>query len=171
MGIQGALTLLDRESRPTVAGSSDSIVSVKYRGLDETDEKPALAGEIGPRLPTGDASRGLGEPGVEVELLMIAAKNLGPVALGGNLGYRFATSGPDVWVLGVAVGYTLTDAWMLVGELVGTASTGRHRGTALIRGGVTYEVTKGITLDAAAAGGLTHDSPEVVLRMGVTFDF
>src|SRR5262249_8367052 len=135
--IQGALTLLDHESRPTVAGPGDSIVSVKYRGLDETDEKPALAGEIALRLPTADASRGLGESGMAVELLTIAAKQLGPVALGGNLGYRFATSRPDVWVLGVAVGYALTDAWTLVGEVVGTASMGRHRDTALIRGGVT----------------------------------
>ncbi len=171
LDVQGDLTLLDREGRGPVAGPGDSFVILRYRALDETAARPAFAGDVTLRLPTGEASRGLGSRGVDVQLLLVAQKQVGPVVLLANVGYTFAASGPDLWALNAAVRYPLTEAWTLVGEVVGTVSTGRGGDMALLRGGVAYQLTKNLTLDAAVAGGLTRDSPDFSLRTGVTLGF
>jgi hypothetical protein len=50
-------------------------------------------------------------------------------------------------------------------------STGRGGDTALIRGGVAWALTRATTLDAALAGGLARDGPDVVLRIGLAIAF
>src|SRR5262249_10323192 len=121
LDVQGGLVLVDPEGAGPRGGPSDSLVFLRYRVLDEADTRPALLGELTLRLPTGDA-RGLGSPGVDVQLLLVGQKQVGPVVLLANVGYTLTASGPDVWFLSAAVRYPLTDAWTLVGEVVGLVS-------------------------------------------------
>jgi len=169
--VQSGLTLLDPEGQGPVGGPSDSFLFLRYRALDEAAAWPALAGDLTLRLPTGRASRGLGLTGVDVQLLLVGQKRVGPFDLLANVGYTLAASGPDLWNLSAAARYPLTETWTLVGEIVGAVSTGRGGDTALIRGGVAWALTRAITFDAALAGGLAHDGPDVVLRIGLAIAF
>lgn len=171
LDIQATLGLLDRSGKATVEGPGDTLLSGKYRWLDETPTHPAVLTEVTLRLPTGDSDRGLGVPGVDVRLLLAGTKNLGLIALFANVGYAVLASGPDDWLLNGAAAYHVTKAWTLVGELVSTVSTGRRPNTSLIRGGATYLITGGITLDGAVGVGLTRERPDVLLRGGITIDF
>ena len=171
LDVQGGLTLLEPDGHAAVGGPSDSFLFFRYRALDETAARPALGVDLTLRLPTGQASRGLGLPGIDVQLLLVGQKRVGPVVLLANVGYTFTASGPDLWNLDAAIRYPLTETWTLVGEIVGTVGTGPGGDTALLRGGVAWALTAKITLDAALAGGLAHDGPDVVLRTGVTIAF
>jgi hypothetical protein len=169
--VQGGWTLLDPEGHGAVGGTGDSLVFLRYRALDETATRPALGADLTLRLPTGVAARGLGLSGVDVQLLLVGQKRVGPVELLANAGHTFIASGPGLWNLSAAARYPLTETWTLVGEVVGTVSTRRRGDTALIRGGVAWALTPTITLDAALAGGLAHDGPDLVLRTGVAIAF
>jgi hypothetical protein len=61
------------------AGLSDSVFMLKA-GWAEEGVRPALGAVVNLRLPTGDAGRGLGENGVNVEVLGIVGKKVGPVS-------------------------------------------------------------------------------------------
>jgi len=171
LDVQGSLLLLDPEGAGPRGGPGDSLVFFRYRFLDEADTRPSLLGELTLRFPTGEASRGLGSPGIDAQLLLVGQKQVGPVVLLANVGYTFTASGSDLWFLSAAVRYPLTETWTLVGEVVGIVSAGSGPDTGLIRGGVAYQLTKKIALDAAVAGGLTRDSPDVVLRTGISIEF
>jgi hypothetical protein len=56
---------------------------------------------------------------------------------------------------------------MLAGEVFSTLGT-RAPDTALIRGGATYALSDRVRLDGAVGAGLTRQSPEVILTVGVT---
>jgi Putative MetA-pathway of phenol degradation len=171
LDVQGGVTLLDPDGHGPLAGPSDSFLFLRYRFLDETVDRPALGGDLTLRLPTGQVSRHLGLTGADVQLLLVGQKRVGPFDLLANVGYTFTASGPDLWNLDVAARYPLTAAWTLVAEVVATVSTGHRGDTVLIRGGVAWALTRAITLDAALAGGLARDGPDVVLRTGLSIAF
>jgi hypothetical protein len=74
------------------------VLGLKYRVLDETAAYPAVLGRLTLRVPTGSASRGLGDDGVDIGVLLAVSKQLGPVTMTGNVGYTAVTEGEREFV-------------------------------------------------------------------------
>jgi hypothetical protein len=169
-----AVAVVDAPGTSTHAGLSDTIVRLKYRGVDEGDAGPALMMAVAARLPTGDADRGLGSEDVDVQALAVAGKTVGPVTLFFNAGYTFVTRDRslDVVNLNLSAQGEVARAWSLVGEIVSeVAVNGGIGDRAVLRGGVVYAPSPRVKLDAAAGVGLTRASPDVLLTIGVTIGF
>ena len=77
--IESALLFFEPDGQRAVGGIGDSLIGVKYRLLDEAETLPAMLGSFTIRLPTGDEQRGLGADEVDVGLLAVLSKVLGPV--------------------------------------------------------------------------------------------
>jgi len=179
VSVAGTLALDDPAVDGARGGLGDTFLGVKYRFLDEAPPWPALLGRFTLRLPTGDETRGLGEDGVNVGLLLAASWTLGPIALTANVGYTITTGDPDadIVALNAAVEWAPGGPWRLVGEIVSELAVGRDADdTAVARVGFTWDVldvgdAKGLrkaTLAGAIGVGLTSASPDVVVTIGLT---
>jgi hypothetical protein len=163
--------LVDPDDAPSRAGAGDSAARLKYRFLDETDVMPALLASVAARFPSGDADRGLGERGVDVQALGAASKTFGSVTLTFNGGYTFATDDRDRDVVHVhaSAEAALSREWSVVGEVVSDLATTRRADDRLVlRVGTVYAVNDRVRLDAAAGFGATRVSPDVVVTVGIT---
>lgn len=166
--------LVEPEDKKSQTGMGDTLVGFKYRVLDEKDALPALLGAFTLRLPTGDADQGLGSEDVDVGLLGVLSKSFGPLTLFGNLGYTFVTrdGDPNFWTFNAALEYRAMQAWSLVGEVVSSVSDSKKAaGTVVFRLGSVYALTDRIKLDGAAGFGVTKESPDVIVTVGVTIAF
>jgi hypothetical protein len=90
-----------------------------------------------------------------------------------NGGYTFVTRDRDLdfWVAAGSVEYRVTKEWSLVGEIVcGLGIHGVHRtpDTIVLRAGSTWAVTDRIRLDGAGGDGLTRESPDLLISIGLT---
>ena len=169
--IESSFLFLDPDEGSRENGIGDSLFGVKYRILEETDRRPALLGSFTLRLPTGDEDRGLGAEEVDVGLLAVASKSIGPLTLTWNGGYTFVIRDRDLdtWVLNGAVEYRVTPAWSLVGETVNTLAAHKEGvDTYVLRAGSVYAVHERVKLDGAVGVGLTRESPDVIVTVGVT---
>lgn len=168
--IESTLLLLEPEGQRSRAGVADSLFGVKYRFLDESDEFPAVLAGFTVRLPTGDERRGLGAADVDAGIVAVASKAVGSLTLTGNVGYTFVTRDRelDFWTFAVSLEYRMTKAWILVGEVVSAVGADRGRDLAVLRGGAIYVVGAGLQLDGAVGVGLTRDSPDVLITVGMT---
>ncbi len=151
-------------------GIGDSLLGVKYRFFDEADAVPAALGSLTLRLPTGDEERGLGAEGVDVGLLAVVSKAFGAFNLTVNGGYTFVMRDRDldVWRLAASVEYRATTAWSLVGEIVSGLGSASAADTVVGRAGSTWAFTDRIKLDGAVGVGLTRESPDLLITIGVT---
>jgi len=165
--------LVEPEDEKSQTGIGDTLVGFKYRLLDERAALPALLGSLTLRLPTGDADRGLGSEDVDVGLLGVISKSVGPLTFFGNLGYTFVTrdDDPNFWTFNAALEYRATQSWSLVGEVVSAVSDGKGADTVVLRLGSGYAVTDRIKLDGAVGFGVTKESPDVILTVGVAIAF
>jgi hypothetical protein len=172
--LESALLWLDPEGESARSGIGDSLFGVKYRLVEEGEALPAVLGSLTLKLPTGDETRGLGSPGVDVGLLAVVSKAFGPVTLMLNGGYTFVDDSVtqardlDFWVAAGAIEYRATEAWALVGEIVGILGADKAPDTAVLRVGSVYAVTDWLKLDGAIGFGLTRDSPDVLVTVGAT---
>src|SRR3990170_1061430 len=121
------------------------------------------------RLTTGDENRELGEKGVDVHPLAIVSKTFGPLILTLNGGYTFVTRDRDLdfWVVTGSFEYEITHAWSLVGEVVSELSAQQRGDVLVLRAGTVLAITEGIEVYTAVGFGLTRDSPDVTVRLGV----
>ena len=168
--VDAPFVLLDPDEDTTRGGVGDVELTTKYRLLDETERRPALMGAVVLRLPTGDEDRGLGEEGVDVLPLAVVSKTFGPLTLTLNGGYTFVTRDRDLdfWVVTGSFEYEITDAWSLVGEVVSELGTHDRGDVVVLRAGTVLAITEGIEVYTAVGFGLTRDSPDVTVRLGVT---
>lgn len=168
--IESTVLLLEPEGGRARAGVGDSLFGVKYRLVDETDAVPALLGALTVRLPTGDPERGLGTEDADVGLLAVASKAFGPVTLTGNVGYTFVTRERDLdfWTLAASIEGRMSRAWTLVGEAVSAVGAHSAVRTVVLRVGSIYAITDRVKLDGAVGFGVTRESPDVVITVGVT---
>jgi len=168
--VDAPFVLLDPEDDSTRGGVGDVELTVKYRLLDETERRPAFMGAVVLRLPTGDEDRGLGEEGVDVQPHAVVSKTFGPLTLTLNGGYTFVTRDRDLdfWVVNGSFEYEITDAWSLVGEVVSELSAQQGGDVLVLRAGTVLVITEGIEVYTAVGFGLTGDSPDVTVRLGVT---
>ena len=180
----GAAVWLEPDRAGGRGGVGDTVLGLKYRLLDEGARAPALLGRLTLRLPTGSESRGLGDPGVDVGLLLAVSKQLGAVTLTGNVGHTFVTASDarDLLTLAASVEWAVADGrWTLVGEVVAALPLGGGDRTVVVRAGARYQLlaaapgsrafVRSVVLDAALGGGLTARSPDVVATAGLTLGF
>src|SRR3989304_3832470 len=172
LGVDGdaPFVLLDPDEDSTRGGVGDVELTTKYRLLDETERRPTFMGAVVLSLPTGAEDRGLGEKGVEVQPLVVVSKSFGPLILTVNGGYTFVTRDRDLdfWVVTGSLEYEITDAWSLVGEIVSELGTHDRGDVVVLRAGTMLAITEGIEVYTAVGFGLTGDSPDVTVRLGVT---
>ena len=168
--IESTLLLLEPEGERSRAGVADSLFGVKYRLLDESDAFPAMLASVTVRLPTGDERRGLGAADVDVGIVAVASKAVGPLTLTGNVGYTFVTRDRelDFWTLAASLEYRMTKTWILVGEVVSAVGADRAADVAVLRVGAIYAVGARLKLDGAVGVGLTRGSPDVLTTLGIT---
>jgi hypothetical protein len=169
LSIQQLGVVLDPDGEPASAGLGDTLLTLKYRPFKETDPWPTVAGGVLVLLPTGDDDRGLAQGDVEVGPLLILAKRAGPVTLTSNAGYIFvpADRDRDFWLLALSAEYPVSRTVGLVGEVVSTLPAHRGPNRAILRTGVVYAVSPRISLDAAAAVGISRG--DLILTTGLTF--
>ncbi len=163
--------LSDPDGAPSRAGPGDSAIRLKYRFFDETERIPALMAAVAMRLPTGDADRGLGDRGVDVQALAVASKTFGPVTATINGGYVFATHdrAADSVNIFASVETAITRAWSIAAEAVTDLATSRQTDDRLVlRVGTVYALGERVRLDAAAGFGATRASPDLFLTLGIT---
>lgn len=196
--IEGALqnyVAIGRRGLPliplTVSGNStndfdDIIVSAKIKLRNETRLVPAIGIKFGYQMPNTDQAKGIGTNQINIFSKVIAQKSFGEVRNGspkfktyGNLGLGIMTAPlerftqNDVLLYGLAGIYRLSDNVNLVSEVNGRVNT---RGTAPIgtesigqfRFGTQIKAS-GLRFDAAAAIGLTSNSPKTGVTFGVTY--
>jgi len=167
--VDAPFVLLDPDEDTTRGGVGDMELTVKYRVLDETERRPTFMGAVVLRLPTGDEDRGLGEEGVDVQPLAVVSKTFGLLTLTLNGGYTFVTRDRDLdfWVVTGSFEYEITHAWSLVGEVVSELSAQQRGDVLVLRAGTVLAITEGIEVYTAVGFGLTRDSPDVTVRLGV----
>jgi hypothetical protein len=168
--LESSLLFIEPDWEKGRGGIGDSLLGFKYRLLDEAETLPAALGSLTIRLPTGDERRQLGAADVDVGLLAVASKAFGPVTLTWNGGYTFVTRDRDLdfWTLAASVEYRATKAWSLVGEIVSGLGSDSAAATAVLRAGTTYSITDRIRADAAIGFGVTRESPDRLITIGVT---
>ena len=168
--IESALLLLEPEGQRSRAGVADSLFGVKYRLLDESEAFPAVLAGFTVRLPTGSERRSLGAADVDAGIVAVASKAVGPLTLTGNVGYTFVTRDRefDFWTLAASLEYRVAKAWILVGEVVSAVGADRAPDVAVLRAGAIYVVGERLKLDGAVGVGLTRDSPDVLITVGMT---
>lgn len=168
--IESSFLFLDPDEGSRENGIGDSLFGVKYRLLDEAERRPALLGSFTLRLPTGDEDRGLGAEDVDVGLLAVVSKSVGPLTLTVNGGYTFVVRDRDLDFVTVngSAEYRLTPKWSLVGEVVSNVGTKSATDTVVLRAGSVYAITGRVRIDGGVGFGVTRESPDVLATIGVT---
>jgi hypothetical protein len=182
--VQGSLVRVDPDPGSAETGIGDSLIGLKYRFFGVPETGPSFLARLTLRLPTGDESKGLGDDGVDVGLLLAGSAKLGAVILTGNVGYTFVTEGGDLdfVTLGASLEWPIPDTrWTLVAEVVSEIATGKDADdTVVIRGGFRYALyetdaaeawLKALILDGAVGVGLTSASPDAVATVGLSLIF
>jgi hypothetical protein len=135
---------------PSEYGIGDFRVALKWRFIDETDDRPEIAFYPAVVLPTGDARKGLGNRQVSYQFPFWLEKNWGmgwSSYGGGGWTLNRAPGQRDYFYAGWQMQKQINDAWNLGGEVFsqGASGTGVAGYTALNLGG-SYKLTDSTSL-------------------------
>ncbi|MBM3860466.1 MAG: transporter [Verrucomicrobia bacterium] len=130
------------------------------------------------KFPTASYEKGLGTGRTDFDLMWIVSKaltkkcnlhlNIGHTWTGDRSDETFA----DVLHYGLAVDYQVAAKWQLVAEVFAeTPLITTHDVDAHVRGGVRWQLTDSLVLDAAIGGGLRRPAPDVTATVGLTWTF
>jgi hypothetical protein len=146
--------------RSTQVGYGDTELGVKYKFLNQTDELPDIATFPIIEVPTGSASRGLGNGNTQIYLPIWLQKDFGKWTVYGGAGYWINRgAGNEDWLFsGILVQYNFTEDFFLGTELFhqtpssvfATDNTGVHIG-----GGIPVAPTYQVIFSADAGNGIT----------------
>lgn len=165
----------DKEPLEDGYGSGDLRVRSRFAVLVEHCWRPALAVQLGVKLPNASSRDGFGTDETDVEAGILLSKLLGPVDLHlsvalGILGdpTRRAAQDDVLLVSGLLVLRPAPPLRLLV-EVWAMAPSPLNSGRAVLRGGAGLRV-RGIDLGVTAGVGLSPDSPWFVAGLDVGFD-
>jgi hypothetical protein len=139
----------DPSPGPRASGFGDVVLGAKLRLLDETDSAPQVGIFPMVSLPTGSASRGLGNGAATVTLPVWVQKSFGPWTTYGGGGYTFnrATDGTDYPFGGWLLQRQLTPGLAIAGEVFALGRTSPTApGTAIVNVGGQWELAHGLSL-------------------------
>lgn len=156
-------------------GISDMSLDLKWRFFEK--DGWGLALKPGITLPTGNEEKGLGGGRTTYRLFFITTREFEPWALHLNLGYvRNENNGgdrSDLWHASLAGEVELVKDLKAVANLGietnPTTGSGTHPAFAL--GGLIYDLSEKISLDAGVKLGLTKPEADVSYLAGVTIKF
>ncbi len=156
-------------------GISDIAFDVKWRFFEK--DGWALALKPGLSLPTGDEDRGLGAGRAAYRMFLIGSKEFGPAAFHANAGYirneNNADERRDIWHASVAAEVEVIKDLKLMAN-IGTernADPGSDNHPAFALGGISYDVSEKITIDAGVKYGLTSTETDWTYLTGLTIRF
>jgi hypothetical protein len=117
--------LIKRFGKKVESGLEDTLTSLKWRFLNETKKLPQFGVSFQTKLPTADASRGLGTGDADYRLTFMAAKNFGRFKLAANAGQNFmgAATSRDNAFYGIVGKYQLTEKVQVGVQWYGNASS------------------------------------------------
>lgn len=169
-------SLDENDSRVARAdGISDIAFDVKWRFFEK--DGWSLAIRPGIRLPTGNEDQGLGAGRSTYRMFFIGTKKFEPVAIHTNLGYirneNNADEHKDIWHASVAAEVEVTKDLKLL------ANVGVERNPdptsnahpAFVLGGISYDVSERIAVDAGVKYGLTSPETDWTCLVGLTIKF
>lgn len=134
---------------PSRYGVGDFRVALKWRFLDETDSRPAVAFYPAITFPTGGAARGLGNGQAAYQFPLWLEKNWGEWSSYGGGGWTLnhAPGAHDYWFGGWQAQRQVDDTWNLGGEIFsqGRSANDAAGFTALNLGG-SMKLTEGASL-------------------------
>jgi hypothetical protein len=158
------------------SGPGNSMIGVKWRFLDE--ERRGLAMSIYPQLefnnPTNSVERGLVEKGAALFLPVEIAKDIGPVEVNSEVGYRISQHGQDEWEYGLLFARSVTRRIELMAELHGSALRTFRKDELFFNAGSRIQLAKNAVLLVSAgrtfrnAGG---QGPQTIAAIGIQFNF
>jgi hypothetical protein len=167
-----------RDGQSTDGGFAEAAVGLKYRLLDETEQRPAVLTAltlVGRPKATQQQLEGAdpAADGLEVEARLAVSTTMGPVTLTGNGGYAFTTDGTTVhaMLLGLSAEYRTTPALSLVAETFSEITFDGAGPSVVARAGAVYAISDRVRVDGAVGVGLTRNSPDLTATLGVTFRF
>lgn len=137
-------TTVSATGAPTQSGLGDTEIGVKYRFVDETDDRPQIGIFPMVEAPTGNAARGLGNGQVWYRLPLWIQKSWGSWTSYGGVGYAInhATGMQNSWFSGWLLQRDLSETITLGGELFRQqADTQGGEGTTLVNLGGYYNMT------------------------------
>ncbi len=156
-------------------GISDITFDVKWRFFEKDGWSLAL--KPGVSLPSGDEDKGLGAGRVSYRMFFIGTKEFEPAALHVSVGYirneNNADERKDIWHASVACEVEVIKDLKLLAN-VGMArspSTASDNHPAFALGGISYNVSEKITIDAGVKYGLTAPETDWTYLAGITLRF
>ncbi|MDP2853378.1 MAG: transporter [Smithellaceae bacterium] len=156
-------------------GISDIVFDVKWRFFEK--DGWALAMKPGISLPSGDEDKGLGAGRSTYRMFLIGTKEFEPVAFHANVGYirneNNMEARKDLWHASVAAQVKVIKGLKLLAnvgmERNHDPASDNHPAFAL--GGIGYDVSERITVDAGVKYGLTSPETDWMYLTGLTIKF
>jgi hypothetical protein len=161
---------------PDASGLGNILLGFKYRFLDQDPSGADVSFYPQAELRTTAHSRQAGLVGEGLTLLLPiqAARDFGPVAINGELGYLLVEEGEDAWVWGVALSHELTEGLELLGEIHGETGTSFGHGELVWNIGARVKLSGLNTLLASVGRGIRGESrsePTLIGYLGLQFNF
>ncbi len=166
---------VDDDAEGQSTGIGPSLVGAKWRFLD--GERHGFAMSVYPQVQLGGmvelAHERFAESGTNVLLPVEVGRKFGRFEVVIEGGYQFIQHGTDQWVLGLALGYPLSDGIELVGEIHSTMDVDLTQYVPLVNIGTHWELAKGCSLIAAVGHGFgnTPDNVDLLVYTGLQFNF
>jgi hypothetical protein len=165
----------ERQEHPK-NGLGNSALGIKWRFF--TDEGKGIAVSIYPQVefnnPTRSVERGLAARGTQLFLPVQAVKEVGPIEVNGEIGYRLAQHGPDQWEYGLAVARQVTKRWQLIGELHGSTLRTIRESELLFDAGSRLRLNKNAAVLISAGRTLRNSRGQgshYIAAFGIQFCF
>ena len=171
----GSMILNDR-------GISDTSVDVKWRFIESESHELSLALKPGVTIPTGDATKGLGNGRISGGVMLIATKSWQQGALHCNVGYSRnaysqeqdnASLKQDNWHASVAAEIKIAKKIRAVVDVGIESSNEKAPDTnpVYILGGLICSVTENFDFDVGVKSGMNHEERERTVLAGLTVRF
>ncbi len=145
---------LDPRIGKAVSRLADTDLKVKWRFLDDDEDRAAPALSIAPNvtIPTAGSKSGLGDGVWRVRLPVQAGKSFGKLSLFAEGGYQFALGrgASDAVIYGFGGQYSVTPKWSVGAELNGAKLTQSGNAVGLIANlGSTVQINKVLQIQAS----------------------
>ncbi len=156
-------------------GISDITFDVKWRFFEKNGWSLAL--KPGVSLPAGDKDKGLGAGQVGYRLFLVGSKEFEPFAVHVNAGYIRNENNADehrnIWHASLAAEYEVIKNLKLLANIGVERNpvSGSSDHPAFALGGVLYNLSERITVDAGIKFGLTSPETDWTYLAGLTIKF
>lgn len=153
-------------------GVSDMSVEIKWRFFEK--DGLSLALKPGITLPTGREEKGLGAGRFAYSLFFITTKEINPLALHLNLGYKRNENKiderRDIWHASLAAEVEAIKGLKAVANIGVEKNPDKASSIdpAFILGGIIYSITENLDIDIGIKSGLNKPEADYSLLIGIT---